>query len=190
MTPIWAERQRCIPPGYLSWKCEVFVMTIAPETLSRLSSAVVAAAAIIAAAGSHVHAQAWTAEWVALTSTSAGVWGAATHRSRTQAISLAIQDCKRRAGARRVACGALISTVRASWSLAYACGGTSFIVIGDTLQGARRKAINLEVSAMVDEPVDATGCQLITAIGPDGRQIKSRKVSRIVPLIPATERDR
>jgi hypothetical protein len=134
--------------------------------------------------GSPTLAQDWKHDWVALTIDIAGNWGAATNRSRAHAIALAIRDCKRRAENKQVSCGALVSTTRAAWSLAYLCNQVPFIVTGNTLAIARRLAIARELSIYFDGKAGADACRLVVGFDPSGRAMEREMRNAIVPLIP------
>ena len=72
----------------------------------------------------------WTAVTVARSS-----WGAATAYSLSQAIALAVRDCRSRT-ARSSDCGAEIKTAKAGYILAMRCGDYRALVAGDTLEDA------------------------------------------------------
>ncbi len=110
----------------------------------------------------------WEADWVVLTVAQNSAWGSATDATRGVAIAAAIRACRQMAGARGGDCGASITTTRAQWSLAYACGDATFIVTGKTPADAWRSAINEEISLKYFEGVDLAPCALLVAIGPDG----------------------
>ena len=79
----------------------------------------------------------WEHDWVALTVAQNGTWGAATNANLTRAMMQAIRDCTKKSGPMGNNCGAEITTVRAPWSLAYACGDYTFISNGSTAADTR-----------------------------------------------------
>ena len=113
--------------------------------------------------------EAWEYDWVAVTVAQNGAWGVATNASVMRAMVQAIGDCRRRAGPVSNDCGGEITTVRASWSLAYACGDYSFISNGDTPADARVAAIARAIDLREIIGLELPPCQLLVAIGSDGR---------------------
>jgi hypothetical protein len=111
----------------------------------------------------------WDRDWVALTVARNGTWGAATNANLTRAMMQAIRDCMRKSAAAGNDCGAEITTVRASWSLAYACGEYTFIANGDTPADARIAAIHRAVDMQDILGFELAPCGLVVAVGSDGK---------------------
>jgi hypothetical protein len=112
--------------------------------------------------------EAWEHDWVALTVARNGTWGAATNANLTRAMIQAIRDCMRKSAVTGNDCGAEITTVRASWSLAYACGEYTFIANGDTPADARIAAIHRAVDMREILGFELAPCALVVAISSDG----------------------
>lgn len=130
--------------------------------------AVVAVLAPIAATRADASREAWEHDWVALTVARNGTWGAATNANLTRAMMQAIRECTRKSAAIGNDCGAEITTVRASWSIAYACGEYTFIANGDTPADARIAAIHRAVDMQEILGFELAPCALVVAVGSDG----------------------
>jgi hypothetical protein len=127
----------------------------------------------------------WEKDWTALTVSSNGAWGTHTSPNRIEAMIGAMAQCRDRAGVAGSGCGSHIATVRAGWSLAYACGSETFIVTGTTLAEARRAAINREIELREVERVEEIAlCSHLVAIGPDGELASSAMLSELLPFVP------
>lgn len=144
----------------------------------RLLASMVLALAGLAAAGlggtSAVRAAAerpeWDHDWVALTVARNGAWGAATNVSIMRAMVQAIAACRRMSGPNGSGdCGGEITTVRAAWSLAYACGDQTFIANGTTSADARLAAIDRASDLREILGLDLPPCTLLVAVGQDGK---------------------
>lgn len=125
----------------------------------------------------------WEHDWVALTIARNGTWGAATNANLTRAMMQAIRDCMGKSGPVGNDCGAEITTVRASWSLAYACGEYTFIANGETPADARLAAIHRAVDMQDILGFDLAPCALVVTIGSDG-QIEPSKGQREFLSLP------
>lgn len=115
----------------------------------------------------------WEHDWVALTVAQNGTWGAATNANLTRAMMQAIRDCARKSGPAGNDCGAEITTVRASWSLAFACGDYTFISNGATSADARIAAIERAIDLKEIVGTALPPCALVVAIDADGRILPS-----------------
>ncbi len=136
----------------------------------RLALALVLAGLVIAPAGrADTLRPDWDHDWVAVTVARNGTWGAATNANLTRAMIQAIRDCFRKSGPVGNDCGAEITTVRASWSLAYACGEYTFISNGDTSADARLAAIERAIDLKDILGFQLPPCTLLVAVGADGR---------------------
>lgn len=125
----------------------------------------------------------WEHDWVALTVARNGTWGSAVHGNLTRAMIQAIRDCSGKSGATGNDCGAEITTVRASWSLAYACGDYTFIANGDTSAEARTAAIHRAIDLKEIVGLDLPPCTLLVGVDPDGRTPAPGTLNEILPLI-------
>ena len=121
----------------------------------------------------------WEADWVVLTVAQNGAWGSATDATRGVAIASANRACRQTAGTRGGDCGSSFTTTRAQWSLAYACGDTTYIVTGKSPGDAQRAAINTEIEFRQVQGMDLALCSLLVAIGPDGQPDLKRAQSEI-----------
>ena len=112
----------------------------------------------------------WDHDWVVLTVARNGAWGAATNASIMRAMVQAIAACRRMSGPGGSGdCGGEITTVRASWSLAYACGEYTFIANGDTSAEARLAAIDRAVDLKEIIGFELAPCTLLVAVDSAGR---------------------
>lgn len=110
----------------------------------------------------------WHFDWVALTVARNGAWGAATNASIMRAMMQAIAECRRQSGTTSSDCGGEITTVRAAWSLAYACGEYTFISNGQTASDARIAAIDRAIDLKDILGLELEPCTLLVAVGTDG----------------------
>ncbi len=129
----------------------------------------------------------WEHDWVALTVAQNGTWGAATNANLTRAMMQAIRDCARKSGPTGNDCGAEITTVRASWSIAYACGDYTFISNGATSADARIAAIERAIDLKEIVGIAMPPCALVVAVDPDGRILPTAPQKEILS-IPASGR--
>ena len=138
----------------------------------RLAVRMCAAAALAAAVASAARAGAgneWEHDWVAVTVARNGAWGAATNASLMRAMVQAIQACRRMSGPSGSGdCGGEITTVRAAWSLAYACGEYTFIANGLTSADARLAAIDRAVDLKEILGIELAPCTLLVTVDTDG----------------------
>ena len=112
----------------------------------------------------------WDHDWVAVTVARNGAWGAATNGSIMRAMIQAIAACRRMSGPGGSGdCGGEITTVRASWSLAYACGEYTFIANGDTSAEARLAAIDRAVDLKEILGLELAPCTLLVVVDSEGR---------------------
>lgn len=140
----------------------------------RAALVIALAAQAIAASSRAEHGMAdWEHDWVALTVAQNGSWGASTNANLTRAMMQAIRDCARKSGPIGNDCGAEITTVRASWSLAYACGDYTFISNGATSADARIAAIERAIDLKDIVGFGLPPCALVVAIDPEGRVLPS-----------------
>lgn len=147
----------------------------------------VALAALKLAPPAAVNAQSetpeWHFDWVALTVARNGAWGAASSGSIMRAMVQAIAECRRRSGPGGSGdCGGEITTVRASWSLAYACGDYTFISNGATPADAKLAAIERAVDIKELLGIELPACQLLVSVNSDGKvEITSPRETLAVP---------
>lgn len=156
-----------------------------PAGLSRAAIALVAIAAF-GPMPSPVRAETapadWEHDWVALTVARNGAWGAAINANVVRAMRQAIGECFSKAGAVGNDCGAEITTVRASWSLAYACGDYTFISNGDTPADARAAAVHRAIDLKEILGLELPPCVLVVGIDPAGRPPSTGELNDILPL--------
>jgi hypothetical protein len=126
----------------------------------------------------------WDKDWTALTVSRTGAWGTRTSPSRFEAMIGAMADCRENAGVSGSGCGSRITTVRAGWSAAYACGTETFIVTEASLGEIRAAAINREIELREIERVEIGQCQRLIVIGPDGEAATPQMLSEVLPLLP------
>jgi hypothetical protein len=124
----------------------------------------------------------WEHDWVALTVAQNGTWGAATNANLTRAMMQAIRDCAKKSGPMGNDCGAEITTVRASWSLAYACGDYTFISNGATAADTRIAAIERAIELKEIVGLTLPPCALVVAIDPEGRILPPSPQREILSL--------
>lgn len=134
-------------------------------------------------AGAQVEIPEWHYDWVALTVARNGAWGAASSGSIMRAMVQAIAECRRRSGPGGSGdCGGEITTVRASWSLAYACGDYTFISNGATPADAKLAAIERAVDLKEILGFDLPPCELLVTVNSDGKvQVASPREVLSVP---------
>lgn len=125
----------------------------------------------------------WEHDWVALTIARNGTWGAAISGNLTRAMMQAIRDCSAKSGPVGNDCGAEITTVRAAWSLAYACGDYTFIANGMTTAEARTAAIHRALDLTDILGLRLPPCALLVGLGPDGRMQPAGLLSEVLPVI-------
>lgn len=154
-------------------------------SLAALLATTVAANAVLGLAGSAAHAggEDWDNDWTALTVSSTGAWGSATHASRTAAMMQAMAQCRDRAGASS-GCGSHTTTVRGAWTVAYACGAETFVVTGRTFQDAHFASISQAIELREFQQIEIGDCRRIVAIGPDGSPAPEQALIAVVPVIP------
>lgn len=112
----------------------------------------------------------WHYDWVALTVARNGAWGAASSGSIMRAMVQAIAECRRRSGPGGSGdCGGEITTVRASWSLAYTCGDYTFISNGASPADAKLAAIERAVDLRDLLGIELPVCQLLVSVNSDGK---------------------
>jgi hypothetical protein len=124
----------------------------------------------------------WEHDWVALTVAQNGTWGAASNANLTRAMMQAIRDCARKSGSVGNDCGAEITTVRASWSLAYGCGDYTFISNGATPADARIAAIERAIDLKEIVGLALPPCALVVAIDPEGRILPAAQQKEILAI--------
>ncbi len=132
----------------------------------------------------HAAGDDWDKDWTALTISSTGAWGTQTSRSRVEAMMGAIILCRENAGATGSGCGAHITTVRAAWSVGYACGSETYISTGATYAEASAAAVNREIELRQVEQIEIGACRRLVAIGPDGKPASQSMLSQVLPVIP------
>lgn len=124
----------------------------------------------------------WHYDWVALTVAGNGAWGAASSGSIMRAMVQAIAECRRRSGPGGSGdCGGEITTVRASWSLAYSCGDYTFISNGTTPADAKLAAIERAVDLREIIGIDLPACHLLVSVNSDGKVDVSSRETLSVP---------
>ncbi len=155
---------------------------------TRSAAAIVATfgVALSAAGRAETERQEWDHDWVALTIAQNGSWGAATHGNLTRAMMQAIRQCFAKSGKSGNDCGAEITTVRAAWSLAYACGDYTFVANGDTSADARLAAITRAAELRDIVGLELPTCALVVAVGADGRATPPDR--REILALPASSR--
>lgn len=151
-----------------------------------VAAGVVAGFAITGVSRAETERQEWDHDWVALTIAQNGSWGAATHGNLTRAMMQAIRACFAKSGRQGNDCGAEITTVRAAWSLAYACGDYTFVANGDTSADARMAAIARAAELRDIVGFELPPCALVVAVGADGRAMPPER--REILSLPAPGR--
>lgn len=153
------------------------------KTLGAIFAALVGTALFAATPGSaNAELADWEHDWVALTVAQNGAWGAATHANLTRAMMQAIRDCARKSGPAGNDCGAEITTVRASWSLAYACGDYTFISNGATAADTRIAAIERAIDLKDIIGLTLPPCELVVAIDPEGRILPAARQKEFLSI--------
>ena len=152
----------------------------APEFIALAAAASVALAST-SRAGSEMAD--WEHDWVALTVARNGTWGSAIHSNLTWAMMQAIKECSRKSGPIGNDCGSEITTVRAAWSLAYACGDDTFIATGETTGESRIAAIHRAIDLRQIFGFELPACKLVVGVGPDGQTPPPGTLSEILPVI-------
>jgi hypothetical protein len=112
----------------------------------------------------------WDYDWTALTVARNGAWGTASDASVLRAMARAIAACRIMSGPEGNGdCGGEITTVRAAWSLAYACGDQTFIATGVTAADARMAAIDRasELREILGGGLEP--CTLLVSVDTDGK---------------------
>jgi hypothetical protein len=115
----------------------------------------------------------WDHDWVAVTVAQNGAWGLSVQSNVTRAMVGAIQDCRLKSREAGNDCGAEITTVRAAWSIAYACGDYAFIANGDTAADARVAAIDRAVDLRQILGFELEPCRLLVAVSEEGKILPS-----------------
>lgn len=167
------------------------IASLAPAIARSLRQMLVAlglsAVCLSAATGADREPEPWERDWVALTIAQNGSWGAATNSNLTRAMMQAIRQCFAKSGAMGNDCGAEITTVRASWSLAYACGDYTFISNGATAADAKLAAIERAVDLKDILGLDLPPCALIVAVDADGK-IQAQGAAKEILALPRSGR--
>ena len=102
-----------------------------------LASTIAAASALhIAAGAARAGGNDWDHDWTALTVSSSGTWGSATHASRTTAMMQAMAECRERAGASDSGCGSHTTTVRGAWTALWRRQGGRWVIVQEHLSDA------------------------------------------------------
>ena len=146
------------------------------------ATAVMSVATLVPAPGLAQSGREWEHDWVVLTVARNGAWGKAVSGSLMRAMVQAISECRRKSGTSGD-CGAEITTVRASWSLAYACGEYTFIATGDTSAEARAAAIHRAIDLKEILRIELAPCNLLVGVGPDGAEAPRNALSEILPVV-------
>jgi hypothetical protein len=108
-----------------------------------------------------------------------GAWGTATETLTSQAIALAIRDCKSKSR-RLLGCGAMFTTIRAGWSVAVLCGDETIIAAAPKLADAERMAIKREIELREVYHRAMPQCVRVATVNPSGVVV--------APLVQASER--
>jgi hypothetical protein len=116
-------------------------------------------------AASQVHAA--NDDWTVVTIARHGSWGVATASSQSQAIAMAIRDCKAMAETPSD-CGAMFTTIRGGWTLAKLCGDEKIIETGDTLQEAEQAAFYREMDLSLYYVPALPPCRRVLMVDPHG----------------------
>lgn len=151
-----------------------------------VAAGAIGALALADAGRAETERQEWDHDWVALTIAQNGSWGAATNGNLTRAMMQAIRACFAKSGRQGNDCGAEITTVRAAWSLAYACGDYTFVANGDTSADARLAAITRAAELRDIVGLELPPCTLVVAVGADGRVMPPDR--REILSLPAVDR--
>ena len=124
----------------------------------------------------------WDYDWVAVTVAQNGAWGLSVNANVTRAMVGSIQDCRRKSSAAGNDCGAEITTVRAAWSMAYACGEYAFIANGDTAADARVAAIERAQDLAQILGFDLQPCRLLVAVSEAGKPLPATDTREILQV--------
>jgi hypothetical protein len=95
-----------------------------------------------------------------------GSWGIATAGAQSQAIAIAIRECRVMSSGLSD-CGAEFTTIRTGWTLALRCGDYRVLVAAKTLKDAQRAALNREIDLNLYDP-DLPPCQHVLIVDPNG----------------------
>jgi hypothetical protein len=104
------------------------------------------------------------ADWTAVT-VSRSASGAARAPTATDAIALAVANCKSKA-AGPSDCGAEMKTIKTGWIVALRCGGYRVLVSGSTLEDADEAAAHRMLQLKYISNVTLPSCRRILEIGP------------------------
>ncbi len=126
-------------------------------------------------------------DWTVLMMAPDGSWGAATNFSVNRAIATAITNCKA-AYQREIGCGAIITTIRAGWSLGIRCGRENILVAQKTLADAEQAARNREVELRRYYVRDMPSCRRIVTVDPEGTVVTSHPEKRATVRDPSLHR--
>jgi hypothetical protein len=129
-------------------------------------------AACLAASGSFamqcaaVEDTSWRRDWVVVTVTDSGAWGAGRHPVRASAMAAAIEACQRNAIHGYDGCRARMTTVRGSFSLALTWGSRAILVTASSLEAASRAALDREIELGEYLRLELQPCKPLVAIDP------------------------
>jgi hypothetical protein len=129
-------------------------------------AACLAAAALFTLPSAAVEDSSWRRDWVVLTVTDSGAWGAGRHPVRASAMAAAIEACQRNAIHGDDGCGARMTTVRGSFSLALTCGSRAILVTAGSLEAASRAALDREIELGEYLRLKLQPCKPLVAIDP------------------------
>jgi hypothetical protein len=125
-----------------------------------------AASALFTLQSAAVEDSSWRRDWVVLTVTDSGAWGAGRHPVRASAMAAAIEACQRNAIRGDDGCGARMTTVRGSFSLALTCGSRAILVTASSLEAASRAALDREIELGEYLRLKLQPCKPLVAIDP------------------------
>jgi hypothetical protein len=128
--------------------------------------ALVAFVAIAPRQSAAVEDSSWRRDWVVLTVTDSGAWGAGRHPVRASAMAAAIEACQRNAISGDDGCGARMTTVRGSFSLALTCGSRAILVTAGSMEAASRAALDREIELGEYLRLKLQPCRPLVAIDP------------------------
>jgi len=110
-------------------------------------------------------------QWLALTLTPDGAWGAAARDNSNAAIAGAIAQCAERSPRRPnsiTGCGALLRLARNGWGIAEICGTRWNVSVERTLGEAALSLQAWKLSLKYERGIALPECRRVVTVGPDG----------------------
>src|SRR5215470_1417516 len=119
-------------------------------------------------------------EWLALTLTPDGTWGAAAGDNTNAAIAGAIAQCAERSPRPPTSitgCGGLLRLARNGWGIAEICGTHWHVSVEATLDEAELSLRAWKLSLEYEHGIVVPECRRVVTVGPDGQPAEYQPVS-------------